>query len=336
MGRFSTRAALWRAACGLGITALTAAGLAAPASAQDAPLPVAGTGVELWMKQLAEPAGFAAGDTFAAPLGFRDVGDESGQGVVLQVAISRGLSFSDSYSNCAYRPREENDLTGRSEALCVFSSAFEAGAAYTLSEPFNVKTAGFALEDNLQYTFSAVPVDQARQLLTQPGYQQGDGPELGLVPVPGADPADYTQYGDFDIPTQNAFDLDLIGDEASGRKGAVVPLELKFKNYGPAWYAALRSGGEPITFTVHIPDGASVAELPDSCFPPGEGEENFACFLSTPILENDVRSIPFKLRIDKVVPDATGKAFFSYVNPHESDPSNDSAEIELNPTGTHR
>ncbi|MFI9153821.1 hypothetical protein [Streptomyces sp. NPDC053367] len=292
-------------------------------------------GPELRMRQLAEPDGFRAGDTFQAPLGFRNAGGLGGDGVVLRVSGSRGLSFPGTFGNCWYDPRDPEDLLGRSAALCVLDGPFAGETAYGLSTPFPVATAGFALQDALSYSFSAMPAAQAKEFLAQGDYQPGDGPELRLVPLPEADPAGYTRWAELDLPTGNTFDLDLTGERLRARKGDTVSVDVGFANHGPAWLALLRSGGEPVTFWVDLPAGTTATTVPEGCRAAGwEGAEgDYLCFLSTPILEDDSRTFTFGLRVDEVIRNATGRAFFSYTMPNEGDPANDSGEIVLNPTG---
>lgn len=293
-------------------------------------------GPELLMKQLTEPEGFRAGDTFQAPLGFHNVGGLGGDGVVLRISGSRGLSFPSTFSNCWYEPHDPDDVLGRTTALCIFDSEFAGEAAYGLSAPFPIGTAGFALYDAMSYSFSAVPAEQARDLLTEGGYQAGDGPALELVRVPTADPADYTRYAEMDFPTANTFDLDLTGERLRARKGSTVSVDVGFANHGPAWLASLRSGGEPISFWVDLPPGTTVTAVPEGCRPGWEGAEgDYLCFIDTPILEDASRTFTFGLRVDEVIKNATGRAFFAYTMPNEGNPANDSGAIVLNPTGRH-
>ncbi|MFI6440524.1 hypothetical protein [Streptomyces sp. NPDC050759] len=294
-------------------------------------------GPELQMRQLAEPEGFRAGDTFQAPLGFRNVGGLGGKGVVLRIYGSRGLSFPSTFQNCWYDPRDPDELRGGSTALCVFDSEFAAETAYGLSTPFPIETAGFALYDVMSYSFSAVPADQVDKLLAEGDYQAGTGPELGLVRLPDADPSGYTQYADMDFPTKNTFDLDLTGERLRARKGQTVSVDVGFANHGPAWLALLRSGGEPISFWVDLPPGTTTTTVPEGCRRADwEGAEgDYLCFIDTPILEDATRTFTFGLRVDEVIRNATGRAFFAYTMPNEGNPANDSGEIVLNPRGGH-
>ena len=294
-------------------------------------------GPELRMKQLGEPEGFQAGDTFQAPLSFRNQGGLGGKGVVLRVSGTRGLSLPSTFGNCWYDPRDPDEVLGRSTALCVFDSEFAAGAAYGLSAPFPIGTAGFALYDSMYYTFSAVPADQVADLLAEGDYQPGTGPELGLVRLPDADPADYTQYAETDFPTKNTFDLDLTGERLRARKGQTVSVDVGFANHGPAWLALLRSGGEPISFWVDLPPGTTATTVPESCRPADwEGAEgDYLCNIDTPILEDASRTFTFGLRVDEVIRNATGRAFFAYTMPNEGNPANDAGQIVLNPRGGH-
>ncbi|MFE3034466.1 hypothetical protein ACFXKY_22855 [Streptomyces canus] len=294
-------------------------------------------GPELQNKQLAEPEGFKAGDTFQAPLSFHNVGGLGGKGVVLRVSGTRGISLPSTFGNCWYDPRDPHDLRGWSSALCVFDSEFAGGASYGLSAPFPVGTAGFALYDVMSYSFSAVPADKVADLLAEGDYRAGTGPELGLVRLPDADPAGYTKYAEMDFPTKNTFDLDLTGERLRARKGQTVPVDIGFANHGPAWLALLRSGGEPISFWVDLPPGTTVATAPEGCRAASwEGAEgDYLCNIDTPILEDASRTFTFGLRVDEVIRNATGRAFFAYTMPNEGNPANDSGEIVLNPRGRH-
>ncbi|MYX36858.1 MULTISPECIES: hypothetical protein [unclassified Streptomyces] len=294
-------------------------------------------GPELRGRKLSEPKGFAAGDTYEAPVGFRNVGGMAADGTVLHFHGSRGLSFPDSYGNCAYKHTTEGSLLYQgTDAICTFPGTYKAGTAYTLSEPLKVKTAAFALRDGFAYGFSAVGAKKAEALLENDGYTPGTGAPLTLEELPGASAGDYARYSDLDLPTTNTYDLVLTGASAQGKAGDTVKAEIGFRNDGPAWLSALRSGGESIAFSVAVPEGAKVTKSPEHCnlTTIEEGVKGYLCWVGTPLLENTKLSFPFELRIDKVVKNAKGKvALPTWDNPVEPNQSNNTAWIVLNATG---
>lgn len=294
-------------------------------------------GPELLGRKLSEPKGFAAGDTYEAPVGFRNVGGMAADGTVLHVHGSRGLSFPDSYGNCAYKQTTDGSLLYQgTDVICTFPGTYKAGAAYALSEPLKVKTAEFALYDIVNYGFSAVGAQKAKALMEDDGYTPGTGAPLTLEELPGAAAGDYARYAEVDLPSGNTYDFVLTGASAQGKAGDTVKAEIGFRNDGPAWISSLRSGGEPIMFTVAIPEGAKVTKAPTGCGATtiGKGVKGYLCGVETPLLEHTKVSFPFELRIDEVVKNARGKvALPELMSPNEADHSNNTAWIVLNGTG---
>ncbi|MDG4862423.1 hypothetical protein P8605_30230 [Streptomyces sp. T-3] len=298
-------------------------------------------GPEIRMRKLpAEPEDFAAGDTYRAPMAFRNVGSMSADGVVLRYSGSRGLSFPESYENCEYAETDKGDLLRqRTVALCTFEGEFLPGKAYELSAPVDVKTADFALGDNFGYHFSAVAPKDLAKLRAGVNYRAGSGAKLGLKPVEPGQTGDYVKYAsEIDLPSKGSYDLDLTGGRAAGAKGDIVKVDVGLRNHGPAWIGALRSGGEPIAFTVDVPEGASVTKSSEHCGPVNTGsgpdKSQYRCWADTPFLEDEARSFPFEFRIDKVVKGSLGKVHLpEWENPWEGDPRNDVGWIVLNGTG---
>lgn len=283
-----------------------------------------------------EPDDFTSGDTFDAPIGFRNTGGIAGHGAVLRVHGSRGLSFPDSYGNCSYQVVDDGPLLDRgTEALCTFDGTFEPGSAYEASEPLKVKAADFAMLDVFTYGFSAVSPEQARDLLASGDYTPGTGPDLALRPATGTSPDDYAQYVDIDLPRHGPSDFALTGDSLKGAAGDTVTAKVGFQN-GPTWVSALRSGGEPLHYEVKAPEGASIVKTPSGCFHvdelPESGGAGYACPIDTPILEGASSTYLFTLKIDKVVPDAKGKVYLPSFYSGETDTANNTAWIVLNAT----
>ncbi|MFB7286998.1 hypothetical protein [Actinacidiphila glaucinigra] len=294
-------------------------------------------GPELLGRKLSEPKGLAAGDTYEAPVGFRNVGGMAADGTVLHFHGSRGLSFPDSYGNCAYKATTDGPLLRQgTDAICTFTGTYKAGTAYALSEPLKVKTADFALNDIVNYGFSAVGAQKAKALMANDGYTPGTGAPMTLEEVPGASAGDYARYAELDLPTHSTYDLVLTGASAQGEAGDTVKAEIGFRNDGPGWISALRNGGEPVSFTVAVPEGAKVTKSPERCNLTNidEGVKGYVCWVETPLLEKTKLSFPFELRIDRVVKNARGKvALPTWDNPVEPEQSNNTAWIVLNGTG---
>lgn len=291
-------------------------------------------GPEFLNRKLSLPEDLRAGGTYEAPVGLRNAGSLAAEGAVLRFHGSRGVSFPDSFGNCAYAEVTTGPLLHRgTDALCTFPDTIEAGSAYALAEPLKVRTADFALHDIFTYSFTAVGPDEADGLRAAKDYRPGTGADLKLKKVPGADPTDYTRYADLDLPTTNTYDLELTGASADGAAGDTVTAEIGFRNNGPAWISALRSGGEPLGFTVAVPEGATVTKAPGRCGKStlAEGEEGYLCWVSTPLLEDAELRFPFEFRVDRVVEGAKAEvALPEWDNPWDSDHANNSAWIVLN------
>ncbi|AZM60666.1 MULTISPECIES: hypothetical protein [unclassified Streptomyces] len=291
-------------------------------------------GPEFMNRRLSVPKDLRAGATFKAPVGLRNAGSMPAEGAVLWFHGSRGVSFPDSYGNCSYAEVTTGPLLHRgTDALCTFPDGIDAGAAYALAEPLKVKTADFALHDIFTYSFSAVGPDETAALREGKDYRPGTGPDLKLKKLAGAEAKDYAKYVDVDLPLKNTYDLEFTGASAKGAAGDTVQADIGFRNNGPAWISALRSGGEPIGFTVTAPEGATVTKAPKQCGETtiAEGVKGYLCWIRTPLPEDAELSFPFELRIDRVVEGAKGKvALPEWDDPFESDPSNDSAWIVLN------
>lgn len=291
-------------------------------------------GPEFMNRKLSVPENLRAGDTFEAPVGLRNAGSMAAEGAVLWFHGSRGVSFPDSYGNCSYAEVTTGPLLHQgTDALCTFPDGIDAGAAYALAEPLKVKTADFALHDIFTYSFSAVGPDETAALREDKDYRPGTGPDLKLKKLADAGSRDYAKYADVDLPLKNTYDLELTGASAKGEAGDTVKAEIGFRNNGPAWISALRSGGEPIGFTVAVPEGATVTKAPEQCGETtiAEGVEGYLCWVRTPLLEDAKLGFPFELRIDRVVEGAKGKvALPEWENPFDSDHANGSAWIVLN------
>ncbi|MFI9613293.1 hypothetical protein ACIHCM_16760 [Streptomyces sp. NPDC052023] len=287
------------------------------------------------VSRMVSAPGVSAGDTWEAPVGLRNAGGASADGVVLRFRGTRGLNFPDSYGNCAYRYTTDGPLQGQgTEAICAFSGVFEARTAYTLSGPLKVKTAPFASNDLFTYTFSPADEQEAQALLKSDGYSPGTGAPVTLKELPGARPGDYLSRGMEWLPQGNPYDTLITGDSARGAAGDTVTVNVGFRNLGPAWIRGLEPpDDDPMLTYVSIPPGATATRIPEDCWPDPHADDRYGCWSHVPVLEDANLTFPFELRIDKVVKNAKGRIqMHPFDYPSEPNQENNSAWIVLNAT----
>ncbi|GAA3147279.1 hypothetical protein [Streptomyces echinatus] len=281
--------------------------------------------------------GVGVGDTWGAPLGLRNAGGASADGVVLRFRGTRGLGFPDSYGNCLYRHTTDGPLQDQgTDAICAFSGVYEAGAAYEVTEPLKVKTAAFALNDLFTYSFAPADARRPKTLSAADGYTPGTGAPMTLRKLPGVPSGLYSSKGTAWLPQNNSYDIQITGDSARGAVGDKVTVDVGFRNLGPAWVRGLEPpDDDPMLVYVAIPPGATVTKVPEDCWAGrlDDGSDGYGCWAHTPVLEDADLTFPFELRIDKVVKNAKGKIQmqpFDY--PSEPNHDNNSAWIVLNAT----
>jgi hypothetical protein len=283
-----------------------------------------------------------------------NAGDDAARGAVLLMELSQ---YAGAFVNCERfaSPEEFYHFD-----LCTFDEALAPGATYALSDdlPFPV--------DALLPTGSTVevtatwftPADWAadgeayrRRVAGHEGVP-GTGPELDLVgvqadagegPQTDTNRADNTARITITVTGANFADLAATGDTVSGAVGAVVDADVGLRNLGPAILEPSDTPpAEPILrFTV--PAGTTAVRVPDNCAPfiagrpwdlddRGEpGASAYGCL--TFFLEPGAGgSSPFGLRIDEVIPNATGQV--SVVLAGDPNAANDTAPVIVNPAGT--
>lgn len=318
-----------RAAALLSSAAFVAlAGLAAGGTAAHA-----ATGPAFVNRAISAPGDdFQAGSTYFASLAFKNTGDANAEGSILWLHTTRGLGLYG-YDNCRYQKTDTGSLLQQgTTAYCWFPGTFEAGKAYELTSKVGVSSEKFAAYDIFGYKFSAG--DSARFDSLTAGFLKGNSGE-SLKLAEGADTGTYSTYAaEADFPTGKRVDLALSGATVKGKAGDTVKADVVLTNKGPGWFAAIRSGGEPITFSVQAPSGAEVTKAPKECFTAtlDEGADGYICNVKTPFLENASVTLPFELTLDKALDGARGKV---YLPTYGSDPdlSNNTAWIVVDAEG---
>lgn len=315
--------------------AATVAGLAwavgaGPASAA----PRAEPGADLVFGQTAAVDGVSPGEVRDLSFTVQNKGDGPATRVALFLTASQGLSLTQKFSNCTYEAAPaEDEGPARTNATCDIEQTLEPGVVYVPERPLGLKVLDRALYERLTLNV------QADSIAFPDGTQHGGGadPVLRLVPQKTpADPPAALGSGqlDVDITARNTADFALTGSKVTGKKGQSVDATVTFANKGPAWVRNDVYG--PIgVFDVAIPAGTSVSKAPEFCL--ASGAASFRC--TTPynyVDEDSERAYVFRLRVDKVVPNAAGKVSFVKGDhrwgtlPFDTDPSNNTARLVVN------
>jgi LPXTG-motif cell wall-anchored protein len=114
----------------------------------------------------------------------------------------------------------------------------------------------------------------------------------------------------------------------TGAAGDVVTATVGVRNSGPATLDFGRAGSPAATIRVNIPQGTTVVSAPQSCV--RDGDENWAyyCDGSYLLVAGDSETYDFRLRIDRVVADASGRVVVN--EPCECDRFADDLDLSNN------
>ncbi|MEU3541991.1 hypothetical protein [Streptomyces paromomycinus] len=209
--------------------------------------------------------------------------------------------------------------------FCEFPGAVPVGAAYETAEPLPWVTSGFNRVEG-SYRYSVWPLDDP-----PPGVrdykkmdERGSGPALGLVPVA----ADSLKGGGelrFAPPSRARADWSVKGITLRGRVGEYVSVAMEDAG----------SGGGKVR--VDLPPGTSFAPLsreeregtPSEQYTCGRDDLDGQLYCS-----NEPNYISLRVRIDRQVEGAVGKVSVREPIRGDTDPTNNSAPIKLEVTGT--
>ncbi|GIF16697.1 Ig-like domain-containing protein [Actinoplanes teichomyceticus] len=301
--------------------------LAAPARADDR-LPL---GAGATVSVTATPGG-----GFTAPLSVTNTGTIPIDGVAVSFFGIDGFATESRYRNCTY------DIRGQLEA-CVFDRTLEPGGSYRVDLPLRAPADAYAPSAmRTQFTWEKKayhrPYGTSGDGATMPLLDDATPEEVGVYPW---------QFVDLAITGRQSADLVATGGKVYGAPGDVVTVRAGVRNDGPATLKWIGTGVPPGLVVVTIPPGASVQSAPADCAPATDAQRTradaaqYACVLDglLKIGRSHALSLPFSLRIDRVIQDAAGLV---EVNPactcerfaEDLDRSNDTAPLVLNPAPT--
>ncbi|QJS99082.1 hypothetical protein G9272_00990 [Streptomyces asoensis] len=248
-----------------------------------------GSGPDLAIDPLADIEDAQPGDERTIPLKITNNGNESANGFTVTLYTSYGLTDLSRYDACTYTTTDGDDYAPLNTAICTFDQVLAPGDSFELPEPLTVRLAPHALNERL---------------------------DIGIEPGGGAQDIDsQNDYVIVQIGAENTADFSVTGDAISGAAGETATAELTFKNNGPAWFGNLGSGDPVAAVRLIVPAGTKVTGVPSGCsphtlsggyYPRQAGAPRYDCHLPYWVLEDTQRTFAFSVRVDTVVPGATG------------------------------
>lgn len=285
--------------------------LVAPQDSSDTTLTVA-SGPDLSIRDEAPVGETEPGTTETIPFALSNKGNEAANGFTLTMYASYGLDFVSTYPECEY-----TDVVPVAHATCTFDEVLAPGESFELPEPLEVAIAEHAFNERL---------------------------DLSVEPGGGAtDLWNDDNYVALQIGAANTADFAVRGAAVSGAAGDTVTASIAFQNKGPAWVGNLGSGDPVASVDLRVPQGTTVTGVPSGCYPrtldggyyPGStGAPRYVCNLPYWVSESAERSYAFKLRVDTVVPGASGAVIVRPERgdgfPFDPDGSNNLASLVVN------
>jgi hypothetical protein len=275
---------------------------------------IVGSGVDLGVSAAQDVTGVAPGSSLTVPFSVTNTGNETAHGFNVSLWATYGLDLATRYPQCTYTGPGDGGFT---HVACSFDTDVPPGATVELPEPLRLAVTGHALHERFDY--SVEPADEAAVDL---------------------DSSDNSRT--WHVDADNTADFAMKGTEVSGAAGDTVTTAFRFVNNGPAWVGDVTSGDPLVAIDFYLPEGTTATSVPRTCRTtrtPGDAPDvvHYACTLPTWTTPDLDVSFPFALRIDRVVPDATGRVVarsYSGGSPLAFDPdtTNNSAEVVVNPS----
>ncbi|MFE9878087.1 hypothetical protein [Streptomyces sp. NPDC005784] len=276
-----------------------------------------GSGPDLGISAPQSVTDVSPGTSLTVPSSVTNTGNETAHGFSVKMRATNGLQVVTRYSECTYTGPDDGGLyTDMTYVTCSFDTDVAPGATVELSEPLRLTVTGHALYERFDYNVKPA----------------GDATDLST--------ADNSRA--WSIDADNTADFAVQGTEVSGAAGDIVTGAFRFVNHGPAGVANVSSGDPAAVIDFYLPEGTTATSVPRACRTAWTSDDapdigHYVCALltwATPDLEI---SFPFQLRIDRVVPDATGRVvarpgpggtYFAF----DPDTTNNSAKVIVNPS----
>jgi hypothetical protein len=272
------------------------------------------SGVDLGIPAPQDVTGVAPGTSLTVPSSITNTGNETAHGFSVNMWATYGLDVTTRYPQCAYTGPDVNG-TGMTTVTCSFDTEIAPGATVELPEPLQLAVTDHALYDRFDYDIEP------------------------LADVTDLDSSDNSRS--WHITADNTADFAVYGTEASGAAGDTVTSGFRFVNHGPAWAGDISAGDPITTIDFYAPQGTVATSMPKTCHSAHTAGDDptiahYACTLPTWAKPDLDVSFPFQLRIDTVVPDATGhvttRAYNGTPLAFDTNTANNTAEVIVNPS----
>ncbi|MFC4149108.1 LPXTG cell wall anchor domain-containing protein [Micromonospora mangrovi] len=294
----------------------------------------------------------APGDAFSAPLVLANVGQTTAKGAAVFFDHDYSIRPGKHYSNCNYE--------GDRLISCQFTDTVAPGETFTASVPYVLGKDTYAPGNEHGYHDWMTPseFDDFTAYLKHVGYPTGKPGTDGALTLTkksslkansfqaDTDPTNNWSGMEIKVTGKNGVDLAAVGDSVTGKAGEIARATVGVHNNGPA---ALDLGriGDPVTkIDVTVPTGTTAVKVSDACLPaikdgydwehPGKpGAKAYRCYPDIFIGVGESQTVEFGLRIDKVIPNATGAVVINAKCEcsgfdADTNPANDKAKLVVN------
>ncbi|MGW0857666.1 hypothetical protein [Streptomyces sp. NPDC002690] len=285
--------------------------------------------VDLAIERIPDSGDVEPGSTVNAPIKVSNSGSLVADEVDLTLAATRGLGFTQKFSNCTYG--KSTDIPaghGQSldRAVCRLTTPVEPGKAYRLSSPVGIAVKPTALYEFVDYQIAAVST-------SVPKAAASSGPVLGLV-EDGTPPTVRTDHAQWRIEADNTADIEVTGSTAHAAPGDQTVLTAKVRNNGPADFNLVYSDAQ-IGILVEIPKGTTAVTIPPKCGvwtgggmgEPTPGAPEYMCAADSPFTVGETLRLPFSVKVGEGAPATTsGKVTVTTVYGGDLDADHDKTD----------
>ncbi|MGC4808010.1 LPXTG cell wall anchor domain-containing protein [Micromonospora sp. DT233] len=252
------------------------------------------------------------GGKFKLPLTVFNVGQTTVDGFVAVFELRHAMRTEEQFSNCRYVDDQP--------IWCQFDDKLPVGEGRTATLDFYFRKDTYAPTNQsgnaLWMTVEDFENRQQSKIAKADSAVPGKGPKLMLGKAPkqavdaaqtDVDPSNNYTGWSIKVNGKNGVDLAAVGDTVQGKAGAVVTATVGFRNNGPATLDRVNGDNEAAThLDVELPPGTSAVETPDDCWLRQGSTRKYLCASGMLLVAGETYTKDFRLRIDKVVPNARG------------------------------